>query len=502
MSSNVVSKNEVAQLVRTIREQVNGRSRQSNFETIRPAMKNMGSAVPAQLTENLRSISNELEALNSQILTGEPAPQSHNLRSRLGSLVKRRLYRFLWWQSYQLRTLADLLARRDREEIKIIDALAQNVTQPAHQTMDLQALVLECKRQIEEGDSRLRELESAQLRRQAAEIERNVRGEVQKQDELASVRQELSEIRDARGLAESQMAEQLNELAQRFETEKQQRELMAMRISELGLFVHQTRATLSLHDRRISLFIEEARKRLPQPLATEQLQQIVDRHDRHRYDSVYAAFEDVFRGSREEIKARQSVYLPLLQEHGVGSPEMPVLDLGSGRGEWLELLREHNIQARGVDRDEMMIERCKLDNLEVIQADALSYLSSLPDLSQGAVTSFHMVEHIPFTVVLTMVDEILRVLKPGGIIIVETPNPQNILVGSHTFYLDPTHLKPLPSPMLRFFIEARGFCDVHVRELHPYPETVHFPDDGKGVTRRLNDYLYGAQDYAVIGRKA
>jgi O-antigen chain-terminating methyltransferase len=112
-----------------------------------------------------------------------------------------------------------------------------------------------------------------------------------------------------------------------------------------------------------------------------------------------------------------------------------------------------------------------------------------------------MVEHMPFDTILTLVDEALRVLKPGGILILETPNPQNILVGSYTFHFDPTHLKPLPSPMLRFFVEARGFCHVQVRDLHPYPETVRVPDDGKGVAARLNDYLYGPQDYAVIGKK-
>jgi O-antigen chain-terminating methyltransferase len=112
-----------------------------------------------------------------------------------------------------------------------------------------------------------------------------------------------------------------------------------------------------------------------------------------------------------------------------------------------------------------------------------------------------MVEHLPFEATLALVDECLRILRTGGILILETPNPKNILVGAHAFHFDPSHLKPLPSPMLRFFVEARGFCDVDVWELHPYPEAVRFPDDGKGIANRLNDYFYGPQDYAVIGRK-
>jgi O-antigen chain-terminating methyltransferase len=149
-----------------------------------------------------------------------------------------------------------------------------------------------------------------------------------------------------------------------------------------------------------------------------------------------------------------------------------------------------------------MVERCKALGLPVAQGDSLLYLSSFPDASLGAVTAFHMVEHMPFDVVLTLVDESLRVLKPGGLLILETPNPANLQVGAFSFHLDPTHLKPLPSPMLRFFVEGRGFCDVHVKELHPYPEVVRFADDGRGVASRLNDYFYGPQDYAVIGRKA
>ena len=111
-----------------------------------------------------------------------------------------------------------------------------------------------------------------------------------------------------------------------------------------------------------------------------------------------------------------------------------------------------------------------------------------------------MVEHMPFDAIMTLVDEALRALKSGGILILETPNPENLLVSSYTFHLDPTHRHPLPSPMLRFFVEARGFSNVHVKELHPYPEAMQFPDD-TAIARRLNRHLYGPQDYAVIGRK-
>ena len=518
MSANASSPVDMTQLVDKICDQIKLRAGQSTARLSQFGTERSASMVPTELAERLRSIHGELEALNSQVQTGEPQPSAVTLRGRIGFLFKRRLSRFLWWHDYQLRNLMGLITRWTREESKAIHALLQEAQIEGSR---------EIQRQVHESNNRLQQLESAQLRRQAAEIERNVRKSIQPETDYAAVRQELSEIREALQRTETRLAETLaetlvdkgtfegrvSELAQRLVTDaavplsqkadsaSEQLRQLAARLAELGIFTHQTRASLSIQDRRLAFFIEETRRCLPEPTAHEQLRTILDDETQHRYDSLYAAFEDVFRGSREEIKGRQAIYLPLLTEHGIGSPAMPLLDLGCGRGEWLELLGEHGFQASGVDRNPAMIECSESKALPIVQGDALGYLRGLPDACLGAVTSFHMVEHLPFDVVLTLVDESLRVLKSGGILILETPNPANLLVGAHTFHLDPTHLKPLPSPMLRFFVEGRGFCDVHVRELHPYPEVVRLQDDGSGVARRLNDYLYGPQDYAVIGRK-
>lgn len=519
MSANVSSPIDMPQLVDKICDQIKLRAGQSTARLSQFGTERYASKVPMELAERLRSINGELEALNSQIQAGEPQPSAVTLRGRIGFLFKRRLLRFLWWHDYQIRNLMGLIGSWTREESKAIHALLQE----AQGSREIHEALSECQRQVHESNNRLQQLESAQLRLQAAEIERNVRKNVQQEADYAAVRQELNEIREALKRTETRLTEtvgeggtfegRVGELAQRLVTDtaaplsqkadaaSEQLRQLAGRLAELGIFTHQTRASLSIQDRRLAFFIEEARRCLPEPKAHEQLRTILEDEARHRYDSLYAAFEDVFRGSREEIKARQAVYLPLLREHGIGSPAMPLLDLGCGRGEWLELLGEHGFQASGVDRNAAMIECSDSKALPIVQGDALGYLRGLPDACLGAVTSFHMVEHLPFDVVLTLVDESLRVLKSGGILILETPNPANLLVGAHTFHLDPTHLKPLPSPMLRFFVEGRGFCDVHVRELHPYPEVVRLQDDGSGVARRLNDCLYGPQDYAVIGRK-
>jgi O-antigen chain-terminating methyltransferase len=111
------------------------------------------------------------------------------------------------------------------------------------------------------------------------------------------------------------------------------------------------------------------------------------------------------------------------------------------------------------------------------------------------------VGHLPFPKILAFIDAALRVLRPGGCLILETPNPENVLVGSYTFYNEPTHIRPLPSGLLRFIVEWRGFVEVELRNLHPYPEAMHFPASSGIVGERLNRLLYGPQDYAILGRK-
>ena len=255
---------------------------------------------------------------------------------------------------------------------------------------------------------------------------------------------------------------------------------------------------LAQQKRLIALFLEEARQRLPEPFTQEQLQTFVQ-EDQQLLDAFYVAFEDHFRGSREDILNRLKVYLPLLEEAKVGTLDAPILDVGCGRGEWLELLSQSGYTARGIDLNRVMVEQCKARNLDVSESDVIAYLQSLPDTSFGAVTGFHIIEHLPFETLVRLLDETVRVLKPGGVAIFETPNPENVLVGSCNFYFDPTHCNPLPSPMIKFLVEARGLCKAKIINLHPYPET--FKVNGSELAERFNEYFYGSQDYAIVGYK-
>lgn len=221
----------------------------------------------------------------------------------------------------------------------------------------------------------------------------------------------------------------------------------------------------------------------------------------HRLDEFYVAFEEVFRGSREDIKGRMRPYLDRLMLCGAGQSGKPILDIGCGRGEWLELLKERHLAAYGIDSNLMMVERARSLGLDAREADLIAHLRELPDESRSAVTAFHVVEHLGFGVLIDFLDEALRVLMPGGMLLLETPNPENLRVGANSFYNDPTHRNPIPPEPLRFLVDQRGFAEVEILRLHPFPLEEHLKASNAD-TRRLNDFLFGPQDYAVIARRA
>jgi len=216
-------------------------------------------------------------------------------------------------------------------------------------------------------------------------------------------------------------------------------------------------------------------------------------HDDSRSVGFYLALERRFRGTAAEIAARAQPYLDLLQAHP--SQTSPLFDIGSGRGEWLALLAQSNIPASGVDLNPINGDYCRSRRLDVYTGDALGHLQRLPAASLGSVTAFHLVEHLPFATLLAITDEILRVLKPGGLLIYETPNPENLLVAMQTFWIDPTHLRPLPPDLLQFLLLQRGFFSADILRLHP-------GEAAATADATLQALLSGPRDYAVIARKA
>lgn len=212
--------------------------------------------------------------------------------------------------------------------------------------------------------------------------------------------------------------------------------------------------------------------------------------------TFYRAFEDRLRGSRELIKERQKVYLPFLEPLKQIYTENQALDLGCGRGEWLEVLQEEGFQPHGVDLDEGMLEACQVRNLPAEQADAIAELERTPDASLSVVSGFHIAEHIPFSSLQQLVAQALRVLKPAGLLILETPNPENLVVGTNNFYLDPTHERPIPHLALNFLAEYSGFQRTKTLRLQEAPQLA------TETNLELMHVLGGSSpDYAIIAQK-
>lgn len=218
----------------------------------------------------------------------------------------------------------------------------------------------------------------------------------------------------------------------------------------------------------------------------------------------YRIFEDAMRGSREEIKKRLHEYdtvIETVRRHN--GDDLFALDLGCGRGEWLELLDEKGITALGVDNDISMLENCQERNLMMVQGDILAYLQQCQSASVDLVTFFQVVEHLPIGVLNRALKECHRILRPGGALIAETPNPESLLVGACNFYIDPTHQKPIPPPLLQALIEDAGLKWPEVRRIHPYPglQTPSEAEDS-ALSKEMSAFFNHAGDYAVIAWKS
>lgn len=215
-------------------------------------------------------------------------------------------------------------------------------------------------------------------------------------------------------------------------------------------------------------------------------------------NNFYRAFEDKHRGSVADIRQRLTVYLPLVTKLNFYFPDDGVIDIGCGRGEWLKLLRDNNIRAVGVDLDEGMLAEALKDGLTVELDDCINFLKKQKNESAIAITGFHLVEHLPFEIVHTLVSEAQRVLKPGGLLILETPNPENLSVGSCSFYMDPTHQNPIPPELLKFLPDYYGFERTRIVRLQ---ESARIKDNSSELT--LSEVLKGVSpDYSTVSQKS
>jgi SAM-dependent methyltransferase len=232
-------------------------------------------------------------------------------------------------------------------------------------------------------------------------------------------------------------------------------------------------------------------------------------HEEHGYLEL----ERRYRGTEEEIRERIAAYLPYLQDVPDGAP---VLDLGCGRGEALALLRDHGLAGRGVDASARMVQLCRERGLEAEAGDLFEILAGVAEGSLGGVVSFHVIEHLPAAALDRLVRLAYRALRPGGVLILETPNPLSMVVAARNFWLDPTHVRPVHPESLKLIYELAGFEPVERLDLRPFPagerlpeiDLAKLPPEQRGVADqvnrlrdRLDEMLFGYQDFGMVGKK-
>ncbi len=378
-------------------------------------------------------------------------------------------------------------------------------------------------------------------------------GSIEQNQKLADkISEQEATFKSCLGEQEETFSSRLGEQETRFNTCLiKEKELLNAQIEEQKKAVLSMLKQMQAMQARINVLAEE----------NEQLKQNIRKIENlpTEDDDFYHDFEEKFRGSEDDIRDRLRVYLPKLKEHLQDWSQAVFIDVGSGRGEWLDLLRENGARnyvgidlnerqnalcaqrghrwsqavfidvgsgrgewldllrengARnyvGIDLNERQNALCAQRGHRVLQMDCIEYLKSLPENSVDLVTGFQIVEHLCMSDLMALIKESHRVLKRSGMILFETQNPRNLTVGADTFYIDPSHKRPLDPRMLSFFVEWCGYSCVECIDANSGEESaaLKLPDAEKDeqeyrLIKEFNDIkwlLFGPQDYAIFAVK-
>ena len=216
-------------------------------------------------------------------------------------------------------------------------------------------------------------------------------------------------------------------------------------------------------------------------------------------NALYIALEDKFRGDPVVIRLRQHQYLTYVQN--VVTQSTPLLDIGCGRGEWLHILKDNNLGATGIDTNAASVEECSAQGLNVSHTDAITHLSNVKEKSLGAITLFQVLEHLPFATMVHLLRLALRALVPGGVLIAEVPNSETVSVGASTFWIDPTHERPLFPGLLEFLATEVGYTSVeglYSSPLAPEPDFSELAPHIREPLLAMHRQLNGNGDFAII----
>lgn len=223
--------------------------------------------------------------------------------------------------------------------------------------------------------------------------------------------------------------------------------------------------------------------------------------ERAAFHDFYIAFENAFRGSEGAIRAKQEIYVSAVGRAFKDTASSDWLDLGCGRGEWLDLVASIGGVPSGVDTNPRMVAHCRDRGFTVSETDAMAALQAVSPESLAGISAFHLIEHIPPHEQVLLVRQAFIALRPGGCLIVETPNPQNVTVGACNFYMDPTHRNPVPPMTAEFLARNAGFASVEVLRLNAFPRYAERDSLPTVADREMCEFFYGPQDYGIVAFK-
>ena len=418
---------------------------------------------------------------------GQAPPRPAGLRAALGGIAVAVMRRLMFWYAPAVRDAIGGLAGVVDDALGDLDRMIrQDSARIAGLESHIQQVQSMLERQSQDAALREQRLREA-IQQERAQLEhqlRQLRERINETQERINEQARMLELERATTIGiEGDLREQTGALQQAEEDQRQKEEELERRLGESGERLQLVRREVIENAQRLARLLAQAAGPDAAPLRAS------PEENPAGWDAFEAALESEIRGTRGEVMERWKQYLPLMPRDG------PVLDVGCGRGEWLELLRQEGIAARGVDGNRLMVAECRERSLDVEQSDAFDYLARTPDGSESAVTVLRLVEQLSLPTLVRLVDEVARVLRPGGTALFEAPNPDNVLAAGRRH--------PIPSEILRCLVEARGLEPAEVLFLNPAGEDERVPEEGEGaVTRRFNRFFYGPRDYALVCRKA
>jgi len=353
------------------------------------------------------------------------------------------------------------MAEKQEQQERRLDDLQKFVNEQQEQTAEEQRQLAAQREQLAEIGAQLIEYQNDACARYHLTAHRQDQEQRQVEEMQAFIRaQEKQTIEEQRQLQEQQ--EQLAEIRDRIKEFGSN--------TQIGDEIQMVRDKVNAIQASFAVLRAHLATRPSPPLSQAAVRSLDEDLKQHEIDAFYLAFENQFRGNRDEIKQRLRFYLPIIEQTKAITGTASALDVGCGRGEWLELLRENGYDGRGIDLNLCMVEECGSRGLKAECADAIAYLRELPSSSLSLITGFHIVEHLAFTQLFDLFRESLRVLTPRGTAIFETPNPECPKVPAYSFYLDPTHRNPVPQELLCFAARQAGFGATRVERLQAYYE--------------------------------